>query len=298
MEKKDRISFYDQIARNKRKSIFLIVIIILVIIALGYVIGMAYGDPFVFLIFASIIAIFYVLIGYSMSDKIALASVGAKIADRRVYPQYYNIVEGLSIASGLPMPRLYIMQNSQINAFASGKDPKNSVVCVTTGALEKLNKAELEGVLSHELSHIANYDIRFMTLVAVLVGMIAIISEMFLRSLWFRSGDRDDSKGNAIFLVIGIVLAIIAPILVQLVQLAISRKREYAADASAVKFTRSPTGLIGALKKIKNENINTNESKKISKTMAPLFISNPFKNSDITSTHPAIEKRIEVLERM
>ena len=293
----ERINFYDQIARNKRKSFFLIFVIILVIVALGYVIGRAYGDPFLFLIFASVIAIVYVLIGYYGSSSIALASVGAVEADRRQYSQYYNIVEGLTIASGLPMPKLYIMQNSQINAFASGRNPKNSVVCVTTGALENLNKQELEGVLSHELSHIANYDIRFMTLVAVLVGMIAIISEMFLRSLWFRSSD-NENKGNVIFMIIGIILAILAPIFVQLIQLAISRKREYAADASGVKFTRSPTGLIGALKKIKSETINPNESKKIGKAVAPLFISNPFKNSDITSTHPDINKRIEILEKM
>jgi heat shock protein HtpX len=298
----DNISFHEQIASNKRKSFFLIVIIILAIVALGYVIGSIYGDPFLFLIIATIIAILYVLIGYSLSDKIALASVNAKPADRRQYPQYYNSVEGLCLASGMPMPRLYIMQNSQINAFASGKNPKKSVICVTTGALEQLNKQELEGVLGHELSHIANYDIRFMTLVAVLVGIVAIISEIFLRSLWFgggkSNGGGDDNKGGAILIIIGIVLAILAPIFVQLVQLAISRKREYAADASAVKFIRSPTGLIGALKKIKKESINMKESKKISKTMAPLFISNPFKNSDITSTHPSLEKRIEILERM
>jgi heat shock protein HtpX len=294
----ERVSFHDQITRNKIKSFFLISIIIVVIVALAYVIGMAYNDPFTFLIVGTIIALIYVMIGYYSSAKMALWSVGAKEADRRQYREYYNIVEGLTIASGMPMPKLYVMQNSQINAFASGRNPKNSVVCVTTGALEKLNRAELEGVLSHEMSHIANYDIRFMTLTAVLVGMIAIISEMFLRSLWFRSGNRDDNKAGAIFIVIGIILAILAPIFVQLVQLAISRKREYMADASAVKFTRSPTGLVGALKKIKHEHINPQESKRISKSIAPLFISNPFKNSDITSTHPAIDKRIEILERM
>jgi len=295
----EHISFYEQIAANKRKSVFLIILIILAIVALGYVIGMAYGDPFLFLILASIIAIIYVVIGYSFSQNIALASVNAKPAERRQYPQYYNSVEGLCLASGMPMPKLYIMENSQINAFASGKNPKTSVICVTTGALENLNKQELEGVLGHELSHIANYDIRFMTLTAVLVGIVAIISQMFLRSLWFggRSNDRDN-KGSAIFLIIGIILAILAPIFVQLVQLAISRKREYTADASAVKFIRTPTGLIGALKKIKKENIKPAESRKINKAMAPLFISNPFKNADITSTHPSIDKRIEILEKM
>jgi len=296
----DNISFHEQIASNKRKSIFLIFLIIIAIVGLGYVIGKVYGDPFLFLIFATIIAIIYIVIGYSFSQNIALASVNAKPADRRQYSQYYNSVEGLCLASGMPMPKLYIMENSQINAFASGKNPKSSVICVTTGALEQLNKQELEGVLGHELSHIANYDIRFMTLTAVLVGIVAIISEIFLRSLWFGGGksDGDRDKSGVILLIIGVVLAILAPIFVQLVQLAISRKREYVADASAVKFIRTPTGLIGALKKIKKETINTRESKKISKTMAPLFISNPFKNSDITSTHPSLDKRISILERM
>lgn len=296
-KKQERISFYDQIQRNKIKSFFLMSIIVAVIIILGYVIGQVYGDPFGFLIIATIIALIYVTIGYYNSAKIALFTVNAKEADRRQYSQYYNIVEGLTIASGMPMPKLYVMQNSQINAFASGRNPKNAVICVTTGALESLNRQELEGVLGHELSHIANYDIRFMTLTAVLVGIIAIISEIFLRSLWFRSGNDRDNK-NGIFLIIGIVLAILAPIFVQLVQLAISRKREYSADASAVMFIRSPTGLIGALKKIKAEQINPQETKTISKTMAPLFISNPFKNSDLTSTHPSLDKRIEILERM
>jgi heat shock protein HtpX len=298
MKPQERITFYDQIARNKRKSFFLIFMIILVIVALAYVIGMAYGDPFTFLIFGTIIAIIYVWIGYYSSAKLAVAAAGARPADQKQYRQYYNLVEGLTIASGLPMPKLYVMENSQINAFASGRNPQNAIVCVTTGALEKLDREELEGVLSHELSHIANYDIRFMTLTAILVGMISIISQIFLRSLWFKSGGNDNNKSGAIFLIIGIILAILAPIFVQLVQLAISRKREYMADASAVKFTRTPTGLIGALKKIKKEHIDPSESKKIGKAVAPLFISNPFKNSDITSTHPSLDSRIEILERM
>jgi len=296
----ERISFHEQIARNKRKSFFLVFIVILVIIALAYVIGKIYGDPFVFLIFGTIIAIIYSLIGYYGSSKLAVASVNAKPADRHEHRQYYHIVEGLCLASGMPMPKLYIMENKQINAFASGRNPESSVICVTTGALEKLDKHELEGVLSHELSHIANYDIRFMTLTAILVGMVAIISEIFLRSLWYSGGGNDNKgKSGVIFLLIGILLAILAPIFVQLVQLAISRKREYAADASAVKFTRTPTGLIGALKKIKHEHIDVKTSKhQISKAIAPLFISNPFKNEDVTSTHPSLSKRIEILEKM
>lgn len=297
----ERISFYDQISKNKLKSIFLIASIFFVIILLGIVIGLAMGpDYFMIITIASIIiSILYIWVGYFFSDKIAIASVNARPAKKSEFPGFYNSVEGLSLASGMPMPKLYVMDDPNINAFATGRDPKNSVICVTTGALNKLNKHELEGVLAHELSHIANYDIRFMTLVAVLVGMIAIFSEIFLRSLWF-SGDNDrDSKGNLIFLIIGIVLAILAPLLVQLVQLAISRKREFAADATAVKFMRSPTGLLGALKKIKNEHY-TSEDKKISKAVAPLFISDPFKRNiqNLFSTHPPIEKRIEILEKM
>ena len=248
---------------------------------------------FTIMIIAIIFSIIYLLITYYKSDKIAIASVGAKPASREKHKQYYSSVEGLTIASGLPMPKLYIMNSSQINAFASGRNPENAVVCVTDGALEKLDKNELEGVLAHELSHIANYDMRFMTLVAVMVGMIAIISEIFLRSLWLRGNDRE-SRGNAILMIVGLVLAILAPIIVQLVQLAISRKREYMADASSVKFTRYPKGLINALKKIQAE--HSLPEKKISKAIAPLFFANPFKN--LGSTHPPIEERIKVLERM
>jgi heat shock protein HtpX len=290
----ERINFDDQISRNKLKSFVLMIIVFVVLIVLGYVISYAF-DPryfFVIMIFVIIFSVGYLLISYYNSDKIALASVSAKEAKRSDYKQYYDIVEGLTIASGLPMPKLYIMNSEQINAFASGRNPEHSVVCVTEGALRKLDKKELEGVLAHELGHVGSYDIRYMTLVAVMVGMISIISEIFLRSLWFRGNDRENN-GNAIFIIIGIVLAILAPITVYFVQLAISRKREFNADASAVKFTRYPPGLIGALKKIKLEN---QPEKKISKAVAPLFFSNPFK--DIGSTHPDIDKRIQMLERM
>ena len=289
----ERIDFRDQIAKNKLNSFFLMLSIVLFIVLIGYVISQAMGQGyfFIIMIFAIIFSLTYVLIGFYYSDKMAIFSVGAVLADKKKYKDYYNLVEGLTLASGLPMPKLYVMESPQINAFASGRNPANSVVCVTTGALEKLERRELEGVLAHELSHVANYDIRYMTLVTILVGMVSIISEIFLRSLWFR--DRDDNKG-AIFMIIGIVLAILAPIVVYLVQLSISRKREYSADASAVKFTRYPTGLIGALKKIRDDSIV--EEKHISKAVAPLFFSNPLKG--ITSTHPPIEDRIKILERM
>lgn len=292
----DKISFYDQIAKNKRNSFFLIVIVFLVFLLIGYVISLVRGPGYIFItmIFSIIISFFYIIIGYYKSDKIALASVNAKPASTQLHRQFYNSVESLTIASGLPMPKLYVMENPQINAFATGRDPKNSVICVTTGALEKLNKQELEGVLAHELSHIANFDIRFMTLTAVLVGMIAIISEIFLRSLWFRGSD-SDRKGSPIILIIGIALAILAPIFVKLTQLAISRKREYTADATAVKFTRYPKGLMGALEKIKGD-----KPMKTSKIVSSLFISDPFKKNldNLMSTHPPLNKRIEILSKM
>lgn len=294
-EKYSRIDFRDQIARNKRKSFFLMAVVFAVLVALIYVIGMAWGelDIFVIFIFSIIISISYVLFSFYNSDKIALLSVGAREIKRENSKLYFDLVEGLTIASGLPMPKLYVMHSNSINAFASGRDPKHAVVCVTDGALEKLEKKELEGVLAHELGHIGNYDIRYMTLVSVMVGMVSIISEIFLRSLWYRNGNDNNNNSKAIFVLIGVVLAILAPIVVGFVQLAISRKRELSADATAVKFTRYPNGLISALKKIKSEN---QPEKKISKAVAPLFFANPFK--DAGSTHPSIEKRISLLEKM
>ena len=297
MEDKERIHFDDAISRNKIKSFFLILIIFAVLVLLSYVIGLIYSDYFFLILIAGIIiSILYVVISYYNSDKIALASTKAKEADPRIYRQYHNIVEGLCLASGLPKPRLYILPSQQINAFASGRNPEHSVLAVTEGAIQKLSKPELEGVIGHELSHIANYDIRFMTLAAVMIGMIAIISQIFLRSLWFSGGGRDRDNKNAVLMIIGVLLAILAPIAVQLVQLAISRKREYAADASSVKFTRSPTGLINALKKIENDN----HPVKVSGALSPLFMSDPGRRdlSDIFATHPSLKKRIEILERM
>ncbi len=294
MDKYSRIDFHDQISRNKWKSVFLMFMVFVILVLFGYVISFAFepGFFFVIMVISIIFSLSYVWISFYNSGKIAVASVGAKEASRERYKSYYDLVEGLTLASGLVMPKLYVMESNQINAFASGRDPQNAVICVTKGALEKLEHRELEGVLAHELSHIANYDIRYMTLVTVMVGMIAIISQMFLRSLWFRSGDSDNR--NSVFIIIGIVMAILAPIVVQLVQLGISRKREFSADATAVKFTRYPGGLIHALEKIKADVVQP--EKRVSKAVAPLFFANPFKG--LTSTHPPIEKRIEILKRM
>ena len=289
------IDFRDQIKRNKRKSFFLMFFVSIILIVLGYVISLAFSPEYFFtiMIIAIIFTLGYTWISFYNSHKIAIASVKAKEAKRSEYPDYHRLVEGLTVASGLPKPKLYVMESSQINAFASGRNPENAVVCVTTGILQKLDRRELEGVLAHELSHIANYDIRYITLVTVMVGMVAIISQIFLRSLWFGGGRGGNDKSGAIFMIIGIALAILAPIVVMLVQMSISRKREYAADASAIKFTRNPQGLIGALEKIKHEHT---PEKKVSKAIAPLFFSNPFRN--MARTHPALDKRIAVLKSM
>lgn len=300
----ERISFYDQISSNKWKSFFLMFVVVIILITLGYVIGLALGrDYFIIVMFFTIIfTLIYVLVGYYASDKITIASVGGKEAKFEDYRQYHHTAEGLALASGLPKPKLYVMEDDDINAFASGRDPQHAVICVTTAALEKLDKSELEGVLAHEMSHVGNYDIRYMTLAAVLVGMIAMVSHIFLRSLFWGAGSRRSSKGNAqiIFIIVGLILAILAPIFASLVQLAISRKREYTADATAVKMIRSPTGLIRALEKLKT-NPSTPHAK-ITKAVAPLFISDPFdhnkKSDSWLSTHPTLDNRIAILKRM
>lgn len=301
----ERISFDDEIQKNKIKSFLLIAIVFVFFIILGYVISMVL-DPsyfFIIMIFAVIFSLIYVLAGYYNSDKIALASVRAKPASRTEHRMFYHAAEGISIASGLPMPRLYVMESEEINAFASGRNPENAVICFTTGALKKLDKQELEGVVAHEMSHIANYDIRFMTLAAVLIGMVSIIAQMFLRSLWYSNvgGGKDSGRAQIILILIGIIFAILAPIAAQLVSFAISRKREYAADASGAKFTRYPEGLADALKKIRNEHISEKERKHIvAKAMVPLFISDPLKRKlrGLFSTHPDINDRIRKLEAM
>ncbi|MSS74350.1 zinc metalloprotease HtpX [Candidatus Pacearchaeota archaeon] len=297
----ERVSFHDEIRNNKLKSLALASIMILILVGLGYVISQFYEPSlfFTFMIFAIIISIGYTLISYYNADKIALASVKASLASSTQHRQLISSVENMALASGLPIPKIYVMPSSQINAFASGRDPKHAVICVTEGTLAKLNKQELEGVIAHEMSHIANYDIRFMTFTAVVIGMISIASELFLRSLWFSSNDRD-KKGNGIFMLIGIVLAILAPLLATLVSFAISRKREFAADASGAKFTRHPAGLASALKKIKHEHPSLNDKHNFPKAVAPLFISDPFKKkfTNLFSTHPNIDDRISKLERM
>ncbi|MEK6916071.1 MAG: M48 family metallopeptidase [Nanoarchaeota archaeon] len=299
----ERISFHKEIQNNKIKSFLLMISIVLILIILGYVIARILDPSYFFLIMviSIIFSLSYTLISYYNADKIALASVNARPASRVHHRNFVEAAENMALASGLPIPKLYVMESNQINAFASGRNPQNSVVCVTSGAIEKLSKQELEGVIAHEMSHIANYDIRFMTFTAIAIGMISIIAEFFLRSLWFSGGNRGrDGKSGAILIIVGIALSIIAPLLSNLVSLAISRKREFAADATGVKLTRYPPGLSSALKKIKHEQTNKEDKHKFPKAVAPLFISDPYKKKfrNLFSTHPDIDDRISRLERM
>src|SRR3989344_3665819 len=299
----ERLSFHEEIQKNKIKSIALMLFMILILIGIGYVVAMFFDPSFFFIImiFSIIISLGYTLISYYNADKIALASVNAKPASKAEHRNFISAAENMSLASGLPIPRLYVMHSNQINAFASGRDPKHAIICVTDGAIAKLSRQELEGVIAHEMSHIANYDIRFMTFTAIVIGMISIIAELFLRSLWFSGGNNDSrSKGNAVLIIAGIALAILAPLLSNLVSLAISRKREFAADATGVKLTRYPTGLAQALKKIKHEHLSQEDKHRFPKAVAPLFISDPFKKkfTNLFSTHPNIDDRISKLERM
>jgi heat shock protein HtpX len=244
---------------------------------------------------------------YFYSDKIVLFTTGAKPASKEEYFDFYTVTENLAIAAGLPMPKLYVMQDRSMNAFATGRDPKHAVVCATTGILENLNRSELEGVIAHELSHIKNYDILLSSLVAVLVGTVAFISDWIMRSLWWggmRNNDDDDngSARSPFMLVLLIVALILAPLVATIIQLAVSRKREFLADASGALVTRNPDALARALEKIGTQSIPTRHA---TTSTAHLFISNPFKTgkagnfvSNLFSTHPPIEERIRILRSM
>jgi heat shock protein HtpX len=295
---------YKEIAANIRKTYFLISIFLIFIIGIGYGLAWYYGSPIILYI-AIIFSIFQVWLGYYQSDKIALATSHAKLItgqENRTTKLLKNMVENLAMTDGLPTPKIYIMPDMAINAFATGRDPKHASVAVTQGALEKLENEELEGVLAHELSHVKNYDIRVMSLVVVLVGVIALISNFFLRSIFWTSNRRSsrDDNGSGIFMLVALVLSILAPITATLIQLAISRKRELLADASGVLLTRYPNGLINALKKIELDQVPMQHA---NAGTAHLFISNPFKKSgnlfgNLLSTHPPLDERIKKLENM
>lgn len=294
---------YQEIESNKRLSVLLMTLFIALIAALGYFYDKIYGaGSYAGLSFAVIFSLIMTLVSYFQGDKIALWSTGARPIAHDENKYVYHLVENLCIASGTPMPKIYIMEDNAINAFATGRKPELASIAVTRGAIEKLNDEELEGVIAHELSHVKNYDIRFMMLVAVMVGAIVMISDIFLRARWFgfggRRDDRDSGQLGAILMIVGIILAILSPIIAELIKLAISRRREFLADASGALLTRYPEGLARALEKIAAEN---RPMAAASSATAHLFISNPFgakKMASLFSTHPPVEERIKRLREM
>ena len=290
---------FEDIKKNKIKTSAIISIFILIISLITYYICMAFDLGYMSILIALIFSIGSAFLSYYNCDKIVLSMNKARPANEIEYQKLNNILDALMISSNLEFrPKLYIVDDNQPNAFATGRDPEHSVICVTTALLDTLDYYELEGVIAHELSHITNYDIRLSAIVTVMVGVIVMLSDMFTRTFLYRDNDRDsDSKGNGIVMLLGLIFLIISPIFAKLLQLSVSRRREYLADATAVQFTRNPDGLISALIKISQ---NPNELQSASKSTAHMYISNPFrdKKTNWFSTHPAIEDRIEALKNI
>jgi heat shock protein HtpX len=288
---------------NVRKTWFLVTGVFVLLIGFGYVLSQAYGDPMILYGFA-IFSVFSNIFAYWFSDKIALAMSGAKLISRQENVRLYRIMENLTITAGLPMPRLYIIGGAQINAFATGRNAAHAAVAVTEGALERLDDNELTGVLAHELSHIGNRDMLVSTMVVVMAGLIATLSDWFLRSRMFSGGDggRDNRNTGGAMVALAIAAAILAPLAATLIRLAVSRKREYLADASGALLTRYPEGLASALEKIKADQTPLRTAHNAT---AHLFLSSPFKGraaaswlSRLFMTHPPVEDRIRILRGM
>lgn len=296
---------YTEKARNKRNSIFLIFCFLLVIIGFCWVISLAYNNSTILYLGVGFSTI-YAIISYFTASSTVLAISHAKPVVKKDNPQLYRTVENLSITAGLPMPKIYIIQDSAPNAFATGRDPQHAIICVTSGLLEMMDKTELEGVVAHELSHVGNYDVRFMTLVVVMVGILVLLSDWFIRITIF-SDDRDSGGGDmqGIMMIVALVLAVLVPIIGMLMQLAFSRKREYLADSSAALLTRYPEGLASALEKIDSD---TKPLREANRATANLYIINPLREnvksgnkswfSGLFSTHPPTAERIKKLRDM
>ena len=293
---------YQQITLNKRRTWLLITLFAAFIMFLGWVFSelLAYGPGAI--VFALFISIIMALFGYYSGDRVALWTSGAREIKKEENPYVYRMVENLCITAGLPLPKIHIINDPALNAFATGRDPRHASIAITTGIIQTLENEELEGVIAHELSHIKNYDIRVATIVIVLVGMIALLTDFFLRAHFFggfnrRDSDRNSGQLGAILMIIGIVLAILSPIIAKLIQLAISRKREFLADASGALLTRYPDGLARALEKI---SVSHQPLRRASNATAHLYFTNPFRDSKkflatLFSTHPPIEERIKAL---
>ncbi len=290
-------NFYEQINHNRWRSTLIIIIFISFIVFAGYILSYAFDSQYLLPI-AIVYSLFSAFGSYFLGDKIVLAINQAVPATRKKYFDFYTVTENLAMVAKIPVPQIYIIESDAMNAFATGRDPKHAVVCATTGLLNKLNRTELEGVIGHELSHIKNYDILLMTIVSVLIGTISILINLTNQRLfWDRDDDRDRNT-STIFAVLGLILIIFAPLIAQLIQLAISRRREFYADASSVSLTKQPSGLINALKIIDHDSTPFSQA---STATAPLYIANPFKGKKLASmfsTHPPIKDRITALEAM
>ena len=302
---------YEQIASNKRKTFVLLIVSFLLLVAVGYVIGYLYGTPWVGLAIAVGIALLLQIGAYYSGDKIVLASARARAVTPEDEPRLHNIVEGLAIAAGVPKPAVYVVPEQSPNAFATGRDPEHSSVAVTQGLLDTMNRVELEGVLGHEMSHVVDRDILYGTIVATVIGAVVLLSEFFLRSWWWggfggRRSDQGNGNGGVVELVVfavGFALLILAPLLGQLIRLAVSRNREYLADAQGAMLTRYPPGLISALKKIQDA---PHAMRSANNATAHLWFDQPSRvqgpqtgrMEKLFSTHPPIEERIRRLEEM
>jgi len=298
-------NIYEQVDRNKRRSWIVIICFVAFVVSVSIIMGYAFDLGFGSIGIGLIISGIMTYISYYNSDKIILSISGARPANREQDFDFYTVTENLSLVAQIPMPQLYIIEDTALNAFATGRDPDHAVVVATSGLLSTLDRTELEGVIGHELSHVANYDIRLMSIVTILVGLITLLADIFLRFSFLggRKNNKNSEQLGAIMLIIALILAVLSPIIAQLIQLAISRQREYLADASAVKLTRYPPGLISALQKI---SADKEPLEAANKATAHLYISNPLKNrhdgigwfASLYNTHPPIGKRIATLQSM
>lgn len=299
------MSIQSSIFENKAKTFVIMSLFVVFITTVSYVFVRALGYNISLVGIALVVSGLTSIASYYYSDKLVLATSGAKPIKKENYPALFGIIENLAKGDNLPMPKVYMINDTSSNAFATGRNPQNAVVCVTNGLLEKLNKVELEGVIAHELSHVRNYDIRLMGIVAILVGFVALLSNIFMQNIWFggirRNNEREGNSQN-LLLLIGIIFALLSPIIATLIQLAISRKREFLADASGALLTKYPEGLASALEKLAKDQTTL---KTANNATAHLFIVNPFKGKNmqtwlisIFNTHPPIEERIRMLRSM
>jgi heat shock protein HtpX len=297
------MGIYEQISSNKRKSVLLIFLFLIFIILIGLAIGVVYGNSYFGVGLAIVIGTIYFLISYYRGDAMILTMSKAKPADKKQYPHLVNTVEGIAIAAGVPTPKTYVIDDDALNAFATGRDPQHASITVTTGLLNKMKRLELEGVIAHEMSHVKNYDIRVMMLAAVMVGLSILLSDFLLSSFIWRAGGRrrEGNQLTIILIIVAIALAILSPFIGEAIKLAISRKREFLADADAALLTRYPKGLADALRRIKSDPDPLVDY--ANKATAHLFISTPFRKKKgamarLYATHPPIDERIKALDSM